>query len=90
LVKHNLFLQGSYSEGFPNAALESCVMGTPVLAFNVPGGTKEIIENDVNGFLVNTEVEFLDCLKNERDWNRDNVINSVTKKFGRDTILKRY
>mgnify|MGYP000064476028 CR=1 FL=1 len=45
IAENDMFLQGSYVEGFPNALLESCVVGTPVLAFNVPGGTKEIIEN---------------------------------------------
>ncbi|WKX76464.1 glycosyltransferase [Zobellia laminariae] len=33
LCEYDLFLQGSYVEGFPNAALESCAVGTPVLAF---------------------------------------------------------
>ena len=47
---HDYFIQGSYFEGFPNALLESCTVGTPVLAFNAPGGTKEIVQEGVNGF----------------------------------------
>ena len=31
-------------EGFPNVLIESCVVGTPILAFNAPGGLDEIIE----------------------------------------------
>lgn len=55
LMENDYFLQGSYVEGFPNAVLESCVVGTPVIAFDVPGGTKEIIIDGVNGFLVNNK-----------------------------------
>ncbi len=90
LSKSSMFLQGSYSEGFPNAALESCVMGIPVLAFNVPGGTKEIIENNINGFLVDTEEEFLEGMRIEKVWNKYSIRQSVTEKFSSETILKRY
>ena len=38
LAKHTVFLSGSYVEGFPNALLESCAVGTPALAFKAPGG----------------------------------------------------
>src|SRR5690606_22493671 len=51
LSENDAFLQGSYVEGFPNTALESCLVGTPVIAFNVPGGTKEIILHGENGYL---------------------------------------
>lgn len=39
-------------EGSPNAVLESLACGTPVLAFDCPGGTKEILEENRNGWLV--------------------------------------
>ena len=53
------FIQGSYVEGFPNAVLESCSVGTPVVAINCPGGTKEIIEHATNGFLVVSDDDFI-------------------------------
>jgi glycosyltransferase involved in cell wall biosynthesis len=55
---NDYFLQGSYVEGFPNSVLESCSIGIPVIAFNCPGGTKEIIVNKENGFLVKNQNEF--------------------------------
>ena len=90
LQDHDYFLQGSYSEGFPNALLESCVVGTPVIAFNVPGGTKEIVEDGVNGYLVNDEAEFLQRLKNTKTWNPEIVRASVLKKFSKEKIIGQY
>ena len=90
ITKHDLFLQGSYVEGFPNALLESCVVGTPVLAFNAPGGTKEIIENGVNGYMVENETEYLEKLNSDFDMNPNTIRDSVYKKFNKEIILQQY
>lgn len=92
LQESDLFLQGSYVEGFPNALLESCVAGTPAIAFNVPGGTKEIIDNGINGYLVENENDFLLHLKNfnKNDFNADKVAENVIKKFNKQKIINQY
>lgn len=90
LKSNDYFLQGSYVEGFPNALLESCTVGTPVIAFDVPGGTKEIVVDGINGFLVDNETELLERLQDNRQWNPDEVCESVYKKFNREKILKQY
>jgi glycosyltransferase involved in cell wall biosynthesis len=48
----DLFISSSRWEGLPNAVLESLACGTPVLAFDCPGGTGEIIIEGENGWLV--------------------------------------
>ena len=90
LSKHDLFIQGSYVEGFPNALLESCVVGTPVVAFNAAGGTKEIIEHGINGYMVDTEDQFLEVLESNLEFNSKDVRESVYKKFNQEIIIKQY
>ncbi len=90
IAKNDMFLQGSYVEGFPNALLESCVVGTPVIAFNAPGGTKEIVTDGVNGFLVNDEETYIKRLNETREWNPKVVSDSVYQKFNKEKILKQY
>jgi glycosyltransferase involved in cell wall biosynthesis len=41
-------------EGISNSILEYMALGKPVIANNA-GGTKEIVKNDVNGYLINNE-----------------------------------
>jgi len=90
LKSNDMFIQGSYVEGFPNAVLESCTVGTPVLAFNAPGGTRDIIEDGINGFIAESEEEFLHYLNADYAWNRNAVANSVIAKYSPEIIISRY
>ena len=49
----DLFVQSSHTEGLPNVILEAFAAGVPVVATAV-GGTPEIVEDGVNGFLVDS------------------------------------
>ncbi|RKE95307.1 glycosyltransferase [Ichthyenterobacterium magnum] len=92
LETSDVFLQGSFAEGFPNALLESCAIGTPVIAFHAIGGTNEIIEHSVNGYLAKDEDEFLHYLKklNKNPLNSQTVSQSVYSKFNKDLIIKQF
>tara|TARA_Y100000034_G_scaffold100570_3_gene124196 strand:- start:10533 stop:11606 length:1074 start_codon:yes stop_codon:yes gene_type:complete len=94
LSNSDFFLQGSFVEGFPNALLESLSVGTPAIAFNCPGGTKEILMHGVNGYLVSDEMEFMERIieisSNPTIFNRKVVRESVISKFSAKEILKKY
>lgn len=89
----DLFLMGSYYEGFPNVLVEAGMLGIPVIAFNAPGGIAEIIEDGKNGMLVddNDILDFAAAVKRVLSFNfsRNKIIESTQKRFSVDTMLLR-
>ncbi|WP_456441521.1 glycosyltransferase [Psychroserpens sp.] len=93
LNENDLYLQGSFVEGFPNAVIESSAVGTPIIAFNAPGGINEIIEEGVNGFIVENEKDFINRLKNINEvypFKNEEVSDCVMKKYHKEIIIKKY
>jgi len=89
----DLFLIGSYFEGFPNVLLEAGILGIPVVGFNAPGGIGEIIEEGINGFLVDDD-DTGESFKNtvitalNYNFNRQQIIEITKARFGVDKIMK--
>lgn len=76
----DLFLIGSYFEGFPNVLLEAGILGIPVVGFKAPGGIAEIIVEGINGFLVNDD-DGGESFKNT-------VITALNYNFNRQQIIE--
>ncbi|MEP2240115.1 MAG: glycosyltransferase [Maribacter sp.] len=92
LQEHDIFLLGSFVEGFPNVLLESCAVGTPVVAFNAPGGINEIIIEDINGFIAEDQKEYLDKIVQSasKDWNINEVRKAVVSRYNERKIINDY
>ncbi|MDP2527935.1 glycosyltransferase [Maribacter dokdonensis] len=92
LQQHDIFLLGSFVEGFPNVLLESCAVGTPVIAFNAPGGINEIIIEDINGYIAENQKEYLDkiLLAASKDWDIAEIRNAVVSRYNERKIIADY
>lgn len=90
----DLFLMGSYYEGFPNAMLEATAIGIPVVAFNAPGGIAEQIVNFENGILVegNDEKAFAEAIQQALnfDFNKNKIQEDALKRFSINCIMKNW
>lgn len=47
----DVFVHPSYREGFPNVVMQACAFNKPAIVTDI-NGSNEIIQNDVNGFVV--------------------------------------
>ncbi len=93
LANSDLFLQGAFVEGFPNCLLESCAVGLPIVAFNAVGGLNEIVEEGLNGYIANSEQEFVSLIQksvNEKTWNYKEIAKNAHNKYGTEKILGKY
>jgi glycosyltransferase involved in cell wall biosynthesis len=92
LSKADLYVLSSRYEGLPNAMLESLACGTPVVAFNCPGGIDEIIINESQGVLVpENDIEALSMAIEKQIRSQKHTKSSLLPdKFDIKTVVPAY
>ena len=89
----DFYLIGSYYEGFPNALLEAGLFGLPSVAFDVPGGIKEIITHE-SGIVV-PDNDFEKYRKaifelTQTEWNREEIALGIKNRFDHHLLMGKY
>ena len=90
LSKNDLFISTAKWETLPFNILEAQSLGLPTIAFNIPGPS-DIIVNNETGYLVNDEKEFLERIINfnKNNFNSINIIDNIDKKFRPDFVYNK-
>lgn len=92
--RSDVFVFPSLREGFPNSVLEAMFYGLPVVCKNIDA-MQTIIRNGENGFLFDSEEEYLEIINKLRDNTFRNkvskaALNEVCEKYTIDQIAKKY
>lgn len=94
MKKASLFILSSRYEGFPNVLLEANSYGLFAICNTTLGGVNEIIENNVNGVILDFSDKklfkkiVLEKLRNSP--NKELVKNSVLKRYSMEKIIEKY
>jgi len=80
-------------EGFPNVLLEAISYGTPIVSVDCPNGPAEIVEEGVNGFLVEERSPEKLCQAFEWalefDWDKS-LIKKSAERFSEEKIISEW
>ncbi len=94
MAMSDCLLLSSYYEGLPNVVLEANACGLPVIAFNSPGGTAEIIEEGLNGWLIpDGDLEQFARKIESKEYlaiNKNETVKFVTERFSLGKIILEY
>jgi glycosyltransferase involved in cell wall biosynthesis len=88
------YVMSSWYEGFPNAVAEALALGCPVVAFDSPGGIRELVEDGVNGELVpfGDEAGLAAALDRSRgrSYDRDAIAARIAARLDVSVVTGRY
>ena len=95
--KASLFLFSSWKEGFGMVILEAMSFGIPCISYDCPSGPRDLIENNVNGILIENNNQSMFSTSIEKIINDDNALQcmgenafNTVKNWDNDGIIKKW
>lgn len=91
----DVFVVPSLMDNLPNTIIESFMCGTPVIGFPV-GGIKELIENSVNGYLVeeisveSLKIKIQEFFENQSRFNSSEIRSQAIQKYNSNLQANAY
>jgi len=79
----------NFKEPFGLSIIESMACGTPVIAYPL-GSMPELIKDNINGYLVNDENQFLEAIEKVGKIDRSGCREYVENKFSREKMVSEY
>lgn len=97
-IKASCFLFTSRMEGFGMVLLEAMSFGIPCVSFDCPSGPRDVIKNNINGYLIKNadEAEYVDVIKKIIDMPPDQIHSlgrgaiETIKKWDNQKIIKKW
>lgn len=95
MLDSSLFLMASITEGLPMVLLEAMSYGIPCIAYDVPSGVNDIIEDGRNGYIIKNRNELEYIKRIEEVINDSKLRNKLgtnakekAKEFSKEKIVK--
>ncbi len=95
MLDSSLFLMASITEGLPMVLLEAMSYGIPCIAYEVPSGVNDIIEDGRNGYIIKNRNEIEYIKRIEEVINDSKLRNKLgtnakekSKEFSKEKIVK--
>lgn len=97
IVDSDIYVMTSSFEGMPNSLMEAMAMGFPVICTNCPaGGPRELIEDNINGCLIEVDEEELErkityLIENPEEKERlGKAARNISNSHNEEKIIKQW